>query len=157
MTGHKAHRGGAPVGFVTELDPVEAGAVLYLRLWCTGAKARQQVWSEFATAFGPDRGRSVLGGFEDLCALCVRYGRRPLMHHQVTCKCLGGDEACFANLVALACDGDREDAMLMATLLVRADFASGLVSLAQNFGLALRQMTMRAGALPLPDKSNVLH
>ena len=40
------------------------------------------------------------------------------MRHSIECRCLGGDEACFANLVATAAEGEREDALLMATLMV---------------------------------------
>ena len=62
------------------------------------------------------------------------------MRHAVECKCLGADEACFANFVALAATGAQEDAMLIATLLVRADVAPQITSLATNFGLGLQQM-----------------
>ena len=56
------------------------------------------------------------------------------MRHSVTCKCLGSDESCFANFIATATDGQREDAMLIATLLVRADMAPLVASLAADFG-----------------------
>lgn len=141
------HRGGAPVGFVTELGPVEAGAVLYLRLWCDGPAAQAQVWNDFAAALGQERGKEVLRSFETLCDLCVRHGRRPLMRHHVTCKCLGADESCFANFVGYASEGAREDALLIATTIVRPDIAPSLVGLAQELGHALRQMAIR-GNLP---------
>lgn len=137
-------RGGAPVGFVTELPPVEASAVLYLRLWHDGPEGQTQVWEDFSLALGADRGRAALQSFEALCDLCIQFGRRPLMRHHVACKCLGADESCFATFVGYACDGAREDALLMATTLVRADMAPALVGLAQDFGLALRLMARRA-------------
>lgn len=138
------HRGGAPVGFVTELDPVEAGAVLYLRLWCDGPDAQTQVWNDFATALGPRNGRKALKSFETLCDLCARFGRRPLMRHHVSCKCLGADESCFATFVGYASDGEHDDALLIATTIVRPDMAPVLVGVAQEFGFALRQMAIKA-------------
>ncbi len=138
------NRGSAPVGYITELGPVEAGAVLYLRLWCDGPDAQAQVWNDFATALGAEKGRKVLKSFETLCDLCVRHGRRPLMRHHVTCKCLGADESCFANFVGYASDGEREDAMLIAINIVRPDIAPVLVSVAQDFGFALKQMALKA-------------
>lgn len=143
MNAMTPHRGGAPVGYVTELGPVEAGAVLYLRLWCDGPDAQTRVWNEFATALGPEKGRRALRSFETLCDLCVRHGRRPLMRHKVTCKCLGADESCFANFVGYATEGEREDALLIATTIVRPDVAPSLVGLAQEFGLALRRMAIK--------------
>ncbi|MGY9038053.1 MAG: hypothetical protein ACKVLA_09570, partial [Rhodobacterales bacterium] len=82
--------------------------------------------------------------FEQLCSLCARFGRRPLMRHSVTCKCLGADESCFANFISTATEGQREDAMLIATLLVRADMAPLVASLAADFGLALKRMHLSA-------------
>lgn len=144
MNAMAPHRGGAPVGYVTELGPVEAGAVLYLRLWCEGPDAQAQVWSDFATALGSEGGRKALKSFECLCDMCVRHGRRPLMRHHVTCKCLGADESCFANFIGYASEGAREDALLIATTIVSPDMAPALVGLAQDFGLALKRMAVKA-------------
>lgn len=141
MNAMTPHRGGAPVGFLAELGPIEAGAVLYLRLWCDGPDAQAQVWNDFASSLGPKRGREALKAFECLCDVCVRHGRRPLMRHQVNCKCLGADESCFANFIGYATDGEREDALLIAMTIVRPDIAPMAVKCAQQFGLALRQMT----------------
>lgn len=155
MKAAKPLRGGAPVGYITELEPIEAGAVLYLRLWCDGPDSQAQVWNDFAVALGPKNGRKALKSFERLCDLCVRHGRRPLMRHHVTCKCLGADESCFANFVGYASEGEREDALLIATTIVRPDMAPSLVGLAQEFGLALRRMALKADQ---PSrKSTTLH
>lgn len=144
MISAKQNRGGAPVGFITELGAVEAASVLYLRLWCDGPASQSQMWSDFARELGPVQGRSAMQSFEELCRLCTQHGRRPLMRHSVQCKCLGADESCFANFIATAADGEREDAMLIATLLVRPDVAPLIASLAMNFGLALKQMHLSA-------------
>jgi len=137
-------RGSAPVGFIAELDDIEAAAVIYLRLWCDGPEAQATVWNDFASNLGSDRGRRALKSFEDLCSLCTRHGRRPLMRHSVHCKCLGSDEACFANFIATAATGEREDALLIATLLVPPDVAPVITALATDFGHAL--MCMNLGA-----------
>lgn len=144
MTDAQAKRGSAPVGFITELDGIEAASVIYLRLWCDGLDSRASVWNDFVSSLGVDQGRKALNSFEDLCSLCTKHGRRPLMRHSVNCKCLGSDESCFANFIATAATGDRDDAMLIATLLVRPDVAPLITSLAANFGLALKRMNLRA-------------
>ena len=144
MTSGKPHRGGAPVGYVTELGPVEAGAVLYLRLWCDSPDSQAQVWNDFATALGPERGQSAIKSFGKLCDLCVRHGRRPLMRHQVNCECLGADESCFANFIGYASEGEHEDALLLAANIVRPTIAPSLVSLAQDVGQALRRIAVTA-------------
>ena len=137
-------RGGAPVGFITELDGIEAASVIYLRLWSDGADAQAQVRDDFVTALGHHRGEKAVQSFEQICSLCTAHGRRPLMRHSVQCKCLGADESCFANFIATASEGAREDAMLIATLLVRVDVAPLLASCAFDFGLALKRMRLGA-------------
>ena len=140
MTDAQQNRGGAPVGFITELGSIEAASVIYLRLWCDGPESQSLVWNDFASGLGPDQGRKAIQSFEELCTLCARHGRRPLMRHSVQCKCIGADESCFANFIATAVDGEREDVLLIATLLVRPDVAPLIASLATNFGLALKRM-----------------
>lgn len=158
MSGGTKQRGGAPVGYVSELTAVEAAAVLYLRLWNEGPKSQAQMWNDLARVLGPDQGRQILQAFEQLCTLCAGHGRRPLMRHSLRCKCLGADESCFANFVGVASDGDLEDAMLIATMIVRADVAPCLVGLAETFGLALKRMNLRNSAQgPRKKHSKTIH
>ena len=160
MTDARKNRGSASVGFVDELDAIEAASVIYLRLWSDGPDAQAQVWNDFASCLGPDRGRKALRSFEDLCALCARHGRRPLMRHAVHCKCVGADESCFANFIATAATGEREDAMLFATLLVRPDVAPLIAALAADVGLAFTRMRLGApadNAAPSFETSRTLH
>ncbi len=152
-------RGGAAVGRLTDLAPIEAGAVMYLRLWSEGAKGRADAASDFDIALGANQGRAAMLTLDRLCSLCASYGRRPLIRHGLGCACLGADENCFAQMIAAASEGAREDAMMMASLIVRPDFAPALASLSEKLGMALRRMT---AAVPMPTTghqtpSAVLH
>jgi hypothetical protein len=144
MTSAQAHRGGASVGFITELDAIQAASIIYLRLWHDGPDSQANVWNDFTSSLGIVQGKNALQSFEDLCKMCSQHGRRPLMRHSVDCKCLGADEACFANFIATAATGEREDAMLIATLLVRPDVAPLITAFAADFGLALLRMNLCA-------------
>lgn len=139
-------RGGAPVGLVSDLGAAEILAVLYLRLWSDSDRGRDEVALALARGLGEAQGEAAVLAFDALFDLCCRYGRRPLLHHNVTCRCLGADEACFANFVVGAAEGEREDAILMATLLVRADAAPMLAEIACDVGLALCRMALRGGS-----------
>ncbi|WP_371224959.1 hypothetical protein [Roseovarius sp. 2305UL8-3] len=158
MSAQPNMRGGTPVGLLTELSPVEAGAVIYLRLWSEGPDRYPEIWNDFSSCLGAQYGEKALKSFEDLCNLCAAYGRRPLMRHSVNCKCLGADEACFANFIGAAAEGEREDALMIATVIVRADMAQPLVSLAQDFGLAMKRMSSHlTRAENTPPPSTVYH
>ncbi|WP_299948136.1 hypothetical protein [uncultured Ruegeria sp.] len=140
-------RGGAAVGRLSDMSPIEAGAVMYLRLWGDGAEGRTNAASDFNIALGADQGRATMLALDRLCSLCAHHGRRPLVRHGLGCVCLGADENCFAQMIAAASEGAREDAMMMASLIVRPDFAPALASLSEELGLALRRMT---AAIPMP-------
>lgn len=144
MSSATEKRGAAPVGYITELDSIEAASVIYFRLWSTGLEGQESVWNDFITSLGPIQGGRALQAFEEICKLCAHTGRRPLMRHSVNCKCLGSDEACFANFIASAAEGKREDAMFIATLMARPDLAPILAGHAAEFGLALKRMNLCA-------------
>lgn len=148
-------RGGVPVGHLSELPHVEAGAIACLRLWCDGAGSQARLWDGLAGALGAAHGKRALGAFEGLVGLIVAHGRRPLMRHHRDCICVGADEAAFAALIAAAADGEREDAMLLAALLVRPGVSPEVVELAGEFGLALRRMALcdsrPIGSAPLQE------
>ncbi|PRX38041.1 hypothetical protein SAMN05216257_103440 [Meinhardsimonia xiamenensis] len=159
MTQHANIRGAMPVGRIEDLEPLEGLAVLYLRLWCEGPCGQSQVWNDLATGLGASAGRAALAALEEGCTILALHGRRKLMRHQPGCSCLGADEACFAALVAGAATGEREDAMLLATLLVRPDMAPHLVAALRDFGLAVKRMLLRGtpAAAAAPKTARQLH
>jgi len=147
--------GARPVGYIDDLDAVQAGAVLYFRKWCNGKAARAEIQNEFRTFFGEQKGDQVAANFDLMCECFTHHARRTLLYHGLNCECLGSDEACLANFIWYAKNGDREDAMLLAANLVRPDIATVIVDLALNFALALKQMELSINALQ--SKSVVLH
>ena len=159
MTGAEYQPGGATVGFLAELDGVQAAAVVYLRLWCDGEEGQAQVWHDFAATLGAAHGRKAMRSFEQLFSLCAAHGRRKLVRHSLRCSCLGSDEACFANFIATAAEGAREDALFIATLLVRPDMAPLMVALATDVGLALKRMRLCAprDVAPVRPDDTTLH
>lgn len=130
-----SRRGGAAVGMLDELPVIEAGAVVALRLAC--APMSDPARRDFSRLPG---GRAAIDALCQMADVCAAFGRRPLMHHALTCRCLGGDEACLAQIVAAVLAGDRDDAMALACLMARADLAPVLVSHAERAGVALSRM-----------------
>lgn len=133
-------RGGASVGLIADLPPLEAGTIRYLRYWFSGAGPRADLHQAFCSKLGPDLAEGAFKSFGELCDYCVQHGRRPLVRHGLTCSCLGADEHCFANLVAAAAQGDIADADLLASLLVTPQKARTLSTLATQSSLFLQQL-----------------
>ena len=134
-------RGGAAVGLLADLPPLEAGVVRYFRAWFSGAAARADLYQTLGQAMGPSLAKSTLESFGALCDFCVTHGRRPLIRHGMTCSCLGADENCLANLVAAATKGEAADADLLAALIVTPQKAQALSLLATQTGLFLQHLT----------------
>ncbi len=142
----KPSRGGITVGTLSDLPPLEAGAVIYLRHWFSSAETRAQMRRDFEVNFGPGLAEAAFEAFGYLCNFCVTHGRRPLVRHGMSCNCLGADENCFANLLAAAADGHEEDTQILASLIVQPRKARELARLADDCSTFLQQIT---GAPPL--------
>ena len=143
-------RGGAPVGHLGELDAIEASAVIYWRLWAEGTDGQRRVQADFHNALGERVGCEAVQALARIFDMCAHHCRRPLMRHGLSCKCIGADENCFANFIGYASECKREDAALIASLMVDPNLCMPMAALAQTFGLALRRMTLA----PLPADLN---
>ncbi len=151
MSRTASSRGGVAVGDLSTLDPLRMGAVVYLRMWCDGPTGRAQVAQDFETVLGGTDARHAVAALDGVCAVCARAGRRPILRHGVSCRCLGADESWFANLVEAASAGADEDALMIAGHLVQPSSAPGLVGLAGTLGLAIRQVAERS--VPIPPQT----
>jgi len=145
MTAQNLQRGAAPVADLASLPVMEATSVIYFRHWSDSAADQSTLRAEFYNGLGASKGRELGEQFQLFCEMCFRHARRPLARHSIGCRCVGADEACFANLVASSPEADTEDAMMIATLIVKAEIAPLITGLTVDVGLALRQMQL---ALP---------
>jgi hypothetical protein len=140
MSAPSRNPGGAAVGMLDELPPLEQRVIRCLRLWCAGAEGQRALGDDLMRRHGAAAAEGIAANFTDLVVATVRNARRPLMGHSVDCPCAGSDECVFARFVALSAEGAREDAVLIAALLVRADLALGLVTLAEQVGLGMMRL-----------------
>lgn len=154
-------RGAAPVGQMQELPPVERLAILLLRAWCDGGREKAQMIRDFRRVAGPVEGDLRYEDFNTLLRMMLRCARCPLMRHGLTCRCFGGHECAFAQMIAAAATQDREESLLFATTLVSGSAAWQAVQLAQNLGplmLKLARAMPEDEAEPAPARfSGRLH
>jgi hypothetical protein len=136
------------VGRIEDLDPVGVELVGLLRRLTAGPAARATAEALLDRRAGPDMAQRVIAAFDGFWRQIALHGRRPLMRHGTGCTCLGADEACLATLVEAAAEGAREDALLMACLVVRPDLSPMVVADAAALGLALHRLVLRA---PRPE------
>lgn len=137
-------RGGAPVGVMAELPPVEAAAIQYLRLWFSGNK--DKIWRDFHNQLDQKSAKKAMALLEDLMSAVQLHARRPLMRHSDHCECFGGDECAFAHFVGAASSGENHDAMTFGLHLFDADYAENIMKSASDCGL----MFLNMAGLQLP-------
>jgi hypothetical protein len=137
MSAMPRHPGGEPVASLAALPALEREVIRALRQWCAGPAGPDEVVDGFAARLGDAAGRRLASEFGELLTTVAGHARRPLLGHAPDCPCAGGDECIFARFVALAAEGSREEAALMAALIVRADLALCLVARAEAVGLGL--------------------
>ncbi|WP_047996524.1 hypothetical protein [Puniceibacterium sp. IMCC21224] len=154
-------RGAAPVGFLQELAGPELAAILYMRSWCEGGAAKERITSDFRQMLGEGDAWTAVTEFDELMRTTLGGARRPLMRHAVNCKCFGGDESAFANMVAAAAVQDTDEAMLFACNLLNANAAFQVVRMARALGpmfLRISNSVAPAGlAMDQPSPSQFRH
>lgn len=75
------------------------------------------------------------------------------MRHGLGCKCFGGDESAFANMIAAAAGQDHEDAQLFACTLMIGHTAWPAVQLALGLGQAFLRLSRMPDSTRLPTDS----
>jgi hypothetical protein len=140
--------GQMPVDQLDQMDGLNRLTVAALRAWNAGGAAR-------AHALLCDRMAEpmALAAFEalhDLTEVMGPHIRRPLRCHAPQCTCVGLDEAAFARFVEEAALGEREDALLLASVLVQARAILPLTDAAARLGLCLHRATLRTPRIPDP-------
>jgi hypothetical protein len=144
MSAQQPSRGAAAVARLCDLEPLERRVVRCLRIWSQGPGGPAALRAELCARGGETHAVRVIGVLGELVDLAIRNARRPLLCHAPDCPCAGADETVFARFVALAAQGEREESVLIAALLIRADLAICLSNLAAEVGLALMRQ-------PVPD------
>lgn len=128
--------GTAPVGCVADLPPAEGWWIRAFRQWGGETAALS---ADMTGRFGAARAERILSRFGELMEILSLYARRPLAVQGAGSASLCSDEAVFALLCTTATHGAREDAMMIACLMVRPDVAPIAVSLAQGLGLEVER------------------
>ena len=136
--------GGSPVGLMSELNDLEAMAIIYWRLWHDGKKNQTKMLRELRISLGYYEGYKLAKSFEKLCSLILEKGRRSFIRHDIGCKCVGIDENCFSKFIATSALFEKEDAMMLACLFVTPDIAPILTSLAKDVGLAIKGIVSKS-------------
>jgi len=131
--------GARPVTTLAGLSEAEALLVCGMRRMAEGPAGVRAWQAELAGAAGPEAAAAACEALRRMRDILAAHGRRTVMHHARGCACVGADEAVLAHVVMTSATGDRDEAMLLASLLVDGPVLVPLVEAAAQAGLqALR-------------------
>jgi hypothetical protein len=136
-----SEHGLAAVGELRAMPPARSLAIRLLRDGLAGGPAgRRRMAALLAAALGPQGAAPAIAAWEDLAGALALHARRPLRLRPVACALVGADEAAASLAIGLAAQGEREEALLMLSLLVRADRMLPALDAAERWGLSLERV-----------------
>ncbi|MFO7758690.1 MAG: hypothetical protein R6V26_09460 [Roseovarius sp.] len=144
--------GTVPVGHMSEVSGVSGMVIACLRHWNSGGAAA--AYGLLRDRLGEQQGGASFNALQDLADILAACMRRPLRCHAPHCHCVGMDEAAFARFVEDAAFGVREDAMMLASLLVDARGILPLTDAAGRLGLYLHRAALCETAQGMPDPAS---
>jgi hypothetical protein len=144
--------GPVPAGHISEVTPVSGMVIACLRQWNTGGAAG--AFGLLRERLGERQATASFCALQDLADTLDACMRRPLRCHAPHCACVGADEAAFARFVEEAAFGAREDALMLASLLVDARGMLPLADAARRFCLVLHRAELCAAASRIPDPAS---
>ncbi|MCB5198624.1 hypothetical protein LGQ03_05175 [Loktanella sp. TSTF-M6] len=138
--------GSVVVGDIRALSPMQFVTVSLFRDWFDGQAGRDRVGDFFDSALGPDLGQAATENWATFVTALVDHARRPVMRHGADCRCVGADEAVVAHILTAAVTADREDAMLLLSLLVPGEVLLVLIQYAERAGRDIWQISRQINA-----------
>lgn len=140
--------GQMPVDQMNQMDGLNRLTVAALRAWNAGGALRAHAL--LCDRMAEPMALAAFEALQDLTEVLGPHIRRPLRCHAPHCSCVGLDEAAFARFVQEAALGEREDALLLASLLVQARAILPLTDAAARLGLCLHRAARAAPRIPDP-------
>lgn len=144
--------GQMPVADMSELTGLSGMAVCCLRHWNQGGA--EAALAMLCARMADGQALVAFEALQDLTAVLAAHMRRPLRCHAPHCACLGMDEAAFARFVEEAAMGEREDALMLASLLVEARAILPLTDAAGRLGLSLHRAALCARRHVIPEAAS---
>ena len=160
MSPEAERRGGVPVATYDSLPEAEQVLVSCLRLWSNGPEGRDRLTRVLCDRMGAGEAGQCRDALADMVGMIARHGLRRMVRHRPQCCCVGADEAVFAHVVMVAATGAREDAMLLASLMLEASVLLPFVEAAAVAGLYLHRATLTSTPSMLaarPEAGVTLH
>lgn len=139
----------------SDRQKLEALSISLLRLWADGQAGRARMTAEIYETIGPQRGHRIVTLWAEFIEIYGLYQQDPSAPHAIYEDYLSIDEAYFAQFLAIAAEGDREEALLLAMSRVRPDAVLVLTNLATQIGLSLKQILLIRSATNRPLSQNL--
>lgn len=144
--------GSTTVGDMTGVTHVADMVITCLRQWNRNGAAA--AFALLRDRMGAAQAGASVRALQDLADILEAHMRRPLRCHAPHCSCVGTDEAAIARFVEEAAFGARDDALMLASLLVDCRGILPLTDAAARFGLCVHRAALCAAVRTMPEPTS---
>ena len=132
--------GGSPISVLSALTRTEFLSIFYLRCFSENINSKKVLADEFSYYLGKKRGLKVLSSLDNLYDLLLKKGRKDLILHSISCNYVGVDENSFIHLISCSICKEKNDALLIATIMTNSHTARSLIKHAQDFAKGITEL-----------------
>lgn len=143
MTVHAQNFDFEPAAWLRELSRTERDVIAILRRWRLGSKDQAEFRALLNQHLGSVHARQTQDALEMLLTTCQQTARHSLSVQPPDCETVSFDEVNLAKMVVCAAQNRREDAMMIACMMLRPDASPLAVASAQALGLGLARLQIR--------------
>lgn len=143
--------GASPVGQFADSSPITQGIVWVLRAWLDPSEGPNAVMRRLKREFGDREADRALHLIEEFFYALARFHSRSLQRHELTCPCIGADEALMGQILELAAFGQSASSMALATRIVRPEGLAPLLAAAPKLGRVLLRFPCASRASQADD------
>ena len=132
--------GGIPISNLSYLSENELLSIFYLRCFSESKSSKKNLENELCSYLGKKKGLEILFYLESLYEILLKKGRKKFILHSVNCNCVGLDENSFIHLISFSAFKDKNEAMLIATIMTNSNIAPQLVLIAQEYAKGIDEL-----------------
>ena len=138
-----AQFGATPVGFLVELEDIEERSILILRTLNSHEYDRFDLISYLLISLGRTRGKELIDCLEEIYKILQKHGRRRFEFRNINCRCIGSDEALFAEIIRASSVDQIDDVKIMSSLFLDANLIIPFSKLTERLSFWLKNLIKR--------------
>ena len=138
-----ARFGATPVGLLVELEDIEERSISIFRAFNSHEHDRFDLISYLLISLGSTRGKEFITCLKEINEILQEHGRRRFEFRNINCRCIGSDEALFAEIIRASSVDQIDDVKIMSSLFLDANLIIPFSKLTERLSFWLKNLIKR--------------